>query len=628
LRTYPNSPLPLLTNLEYFRHSCGEWNESLSPYQLKTRVKYDDPETNSSKSSIDLYVILSETINSKGNSYLRRQYKRLEQYRNKGEFSLYWQESWRLLRKSWSYKIAILNSWKPTWYKELSSKELNRIWQTLNSILNLNQRITTIRNVWIESPKNKWRQLGITNKGWRLYFHSINSFLSYLYEPYLSKDHYHGFIYNRGCKSWWEQLLWSPILQIYDWIYELDFSSGFPNLHLHFVRKVLKSDGLIPENLINLFLTHMNSPLQESHLFPTFESYVENKYNRTWRHSERSVHMGIGLSPLLYVISLNWVLKQIFPTSRTHQTHRSYADDLSFYFTTKGLTEFIIKIWPFNLTNYKPLLLKLLSGHQFITLSLNNLELFREAGLKVCQQKSGFVRIKGLWLTYYKSLGLKLTFPPAYLQLINWILDRPTLPELEACTRGRGPNPIKRSLARAPSNLKLKIPSTDSSQADLDLNEMLTNYRPYFGLIQSKLYLGEYNSSTSTKKSLRATLKPGSILYEFSRSTKYFKSLSINLHNGGERMSSLIYALIKEDPESYKYIVRYPSLTKRLKPRWRPKPLDILKEEIKNPLNATKSYNPLNWESDYFTKYSELNLTPEMIHELRKEYNLYVHFKM
>jgi len=92
----------------------------------------------------------------------------------------------------------------------------------------------------------------------------LNIFLSYQYEPHLPSSEYHGFIYQRGCKSWWEDVLWNDILTKYNNIVEVDLSSGFPNMNLQTVRKALISDQLVPESIINLILTHLKSPLKES----------------------------------------------------------------------------------------------------------------------------------------------------------------------------------------------------------------------------------------------------------------------------------------------------------------------------------------------------------------------------
>jgi len=226
-KRYFNSPFPLLTNVEWFSCSLGEWNKDLGSYGLKVRLKRNDPKEEGIPGT-QIYLLNQESTNSKGNRYLRRKYRKLEYYRNEGQIRSYWLLSWYLLQHSWTFKLACLNSWKSLWYEEYDMKDLQSIWKTINEIVDIKETKTNIYNVWIESPKNKYRQLGVPKKAWRLYLHCLNMFLSYIYSPFLPSSQYDGFIYNRGCKSWWEKLIWSPTLTTYHSILEVDFSSGFP----------------------------------------------------------------------------------------------------------------------------------------------------------------------------------------------------------------------------------------------------------------------------------------------------------------------------------------------------------------------------------------------------------------
>lgn len=246
-RRYKNSPFPFLTNVSYFSNSVGSWNKELLEYGITSRLKDGDTATPDVSSRI--YLIKLDSISTQGNKYLKRQYKRLESLRRTGNILEYWKQSWLLMSCSKSYRIASLSSWQNTWYKSLSYLELSKILNGLNSILDFSIQSTNIYNIWIESPKSKWRQLSVPSKCWRLYFHMLNMFLTYIYEPHLPSHIYDGFIYNRGCKSWWEKLLWSPLLSKFSWLFELDFSSGFPNLNLHSVRRSLTEDGLLPPPL-------------------------------------------------------------------------------------------------------------------------------------------------------------------------------------------------------------------------------------------------------------------------------------------------------------------------------------------------------------------------------------------
>jgi hypothetical protein len=212
LRRFDKSPFPLLTNIEYFSTSTGDWNSELKQFGIKARHKQNDPYSDST-SGIRIHLVKYDTLNNQSNKYLKRQYTRLENYRKSLSSKLYLNLAWTMMTKSWSFKLASLNSWEPLWYKNLTLLELRRIWKGLHKILNLEEQKALVKFVWIESPLGKWRQLGIPSKSWRLYLHMLNLWITYIYDPELPPETYDGFIFNRGCKSWWEYILWSPLLK-------------------------------------------------------------------------------------------------------------------------------------------------------------------------------------------------------------------------------------------------------------------------------------------------------------------------------------------------------------------------------------------------------------------------------
>jgi len=108
----------------------------------------------------------------------------------------------------------------------------------------------------------------------------LNIFLSYIYDKHLDKSIHEGFIYRRGCKSWWESLLWEDWLEKYEHLVEIDFSSGFPNLNLECVKEALLADGLVPIPYVNMIISHLKSPQIAATKFPNFESYVEHVKNQ------------------------------------------------------------------------------------------------------------------------------------------------------------------------------------------------------------------------------------------------------------------------------------------------------------------------------------------------------------
>jgi hypothetical protein len=80
---------------------------------------------------------------------------------------------------------------------------------------------------------------------------------------------------------------------------------------------------------------------------------------------------------------------------------------------------------------------------------------------------------------------------------------------LKGATRGRGDNPIKKKQGTKPSNILLNF--TVDNKRRLDLFNMINNYRPYFGLLLSKLYNGQNPSFKQGSTHLK--MKPKSLLH-------------------------------------------------------------------------------------------------------------------
>lgn len=81
LRRYTDSPFPLLMNLEEYSISLGDWNKEMLKHGLKCRAKLKDPGLISEAISTQIKLIYYNSPSSKGNHYLKRQYKRLARYR-------------------------------------------------------------------------------------------------------------------------------------------------------------------------------------------------------------------------------------------------------------------------------------------------------------------------------------------------------------------------------------------------------------------------------------------------------------------------------------------------------------------------------------------------------------------
>lgn len=610
LKKYPGSPLPLLSNLESFSNSPGNWNEELLEFGIKTRGKpWDNPNWPSTPGT-KIYLTSYKTINARGNQYLKRQYKRLKELRHYNKISLYWKLSWTLMSKSLSFQIANLNSWKSTWYKELTPLEFRKLFESLNQILTLKTIQTQIKNVWIESPKGKWRQLGIPPKAWRLYYHILNNLISYIYEPHLPTSQYDGFIYNRGCKSWWEKLIWDKEFLNYKNIVEVDLSSGFPNLSLKILRQALIDDGLIPENLINLLLHHLKSPLKESTWFPTLETYIENKKNQLWRLGSRSVHMGLGISPILFVITIDWVLRKAKIQNKNFQ-YRCYADDWSFYFNFRGIYQLLKE-------NQKSLfwaIKELIKGNNLILSLFNNLTLFQQTGLRLCPQKSRLIKLYGVWIHPYISLGLKLyTEQTRMRQLWTLLLGQEIPLNLQGYTRGRGANQSKRTSGTLASRTKLNY-SNNKNKRKLNYKTLVTTYKNYFGLLMSRLYTGK----SQPLQRLKPSSNPKETLYshfkkkETKRTLKKFE-INLNRYNIGSKLNELILKINMKEPLPLEWKEIYPN-NRELQFKW-----NDVNRSISNILipNILKEDEILT--NDYFYKFSELKIDPFELKQLTKEY--------
>lgn len=616
LRRFKNSPFPLLSNLEKFVNTVGSWNLELEAFGIKTRLKINDPTPSELKDKdvgTQIHLVCYQTANSKGNHYLKRQYLRLKLLRKELKIQAYWDLSWNLMRRSISFRTACLSSWQPRWYKQLSSRELQSIWKTVNNILNLNEVQTAIKNVWIESPKDKWRQLGIPCKGWRLYLHMLNMFLTYIYEPSLPLRKHEGFIFGRGCKSWWEDLLWGNLLTRFENIMEVDLSSGFPNLNRLSVWEALRDDGLLPIGYINLILTHLCSPLQASDWFPTVETLIENDRNKLWRKGNRSVHMGLGISPILFVITLDWAFRKI-KLSNPELEMKWYADDGSFYYSWRGLYSLIQSlgkdwIWIFS---------QILEGQNLFLSLLNDVPLFKQVGIKFCPKKSSLVRIMGIWLKPFSSLGLKLyTSLSVYEQLWHKWDEQPIPLDLMGWTRGRGANPVTGKKSTMKSRRKLAFDSR-SDQSKLNLVKLLKEYRNYFGLIMAQLYNAGPSSTTSTR--LMRSLKTNSLLWHClikQRSLQQNKlGLKLDLYNSGGKLIEAFQRVNTSQELSPKWHTLNPNIERLLKVEWPCPPASAKPSHVIYPFWEKNLYEGY----DYFNKYSELNLTGEELARYQQMY--------
>jgi len=606
---YKGSPFPLLANIESFKIKLGGYCKFLLSYGMKHRAKLGDPHTLGSTTVISM-LVSDKGLSSQQQRFLRTQYKQLSTYKSSGNWTAYWKKAFLLMRYSASFQIASLNAWAPSWYKTERITMVRNLFVGLDKILSGRDLNFVLRRFWIESPKGKWRSLAIPPRSWRLFLHMLNQFIMYAFEETLDKKMYHGFIYGRGCLSWWKELLSSNNLTYYDYIGELDFSSAFPNLSLSCVEKALSESGRVPSNLINFILQILKSPLTPYTSFPSFESYVEDAGNKAWQKGNRSVHMGLSISPILFVIVMDWAFQRINLFSSGEIKILAYADDWSIFLTAKGL-------------DYLNTICNLDSFSDDLELLFNSIPLFKEVGLKIDSKKSGWIKHSGMWLKDYVSLGLKLNIFSGSGSLQGW-------------TRGRSETPWRKGTEG--STLPLTMPLSNNLTSDLDLpatlsiDYILKNRPSYLGLILSKLYIGKLDSKVSQDFNLSKL--PCSFLGYYLKDREWLRwKLNLNIANASTFCNELLSVLLTSSPSVMgdKFTLKNYDFSQQQNLLWRLGSWNLVRSGPSlletphvNPLLGCVPYDPQNPYVDYFKKTSELLKDQNLVDKYKTDYESYL----
>jgi len=246
---------------------------------------------------------------------------------------------------------------------------------------------------------------------------------------------------------------------------------------------------------------------------------------------------------------------------------------------------------------------------------LNRLSILQETGLRFCPKKSGLVRIKGVWLKPYKSFGLCLyTKESLWNQILLLLQSKPIPLHLRSNTRGRGENPITGKKGTLPQKIELNFTLGNKS---LTLPEMLTHYRPYFGLLMAKLYGGE-----TTETNLKLKSKKGSYL-RLVQSSHVNKVLAteerFDLYNCGSKFNNLFLKLVTKSNSPDLTLITCPELKRSLKVNWTYCEKDHLTTELAEPFEQSK-INSTDPASEYFKKFGELKLSKTKLQEYKTSY--------
>jgi len=325
--------------------------------------------------------------------------------------------------------------------------------------------------------------------------------------------------------------------------------------------------------------------------------------------SNRSVPMGIGISPILFVITFDWCLRSQ-QIQNPHLEYKAYADDLSFYFNLSGFRTLISRLKLSKLW----LLKELLYGRNILISALNSPSLFHHAGLRFCPQKSGLVRFLGLWLKPFKSLGLQLYTDVSPWSQIPYLLSMISLPlNLMGYTRGRAANPLSGKSATPASRVLLNFRKSVTS-LPLTYSLMVKSFRKYFGLLMSKLY-----SSKEVEPNFSVNSDAHSYLWLITKNRPRNKKLRTNhihldLYNSGSEINRLFLSVNKYNHLDDKWNRVCPNLERSLRQNWH-------LTSVAYPSIVSDGLIPnLPPDYGYFSKYSELNLSPEELSNLKASY--------
>jgi reverse transcriptase-like protein len=371
--------------------------------------------------------------------------------------------------------ISSLNNWQKDYIfeEEFTSKILPGFIKDLLT----NKTHSPLQNVWVESPKGKWRMLSVPNYRTRWICRLWNEALSnYVYR----KIHinYHGFIHNRGVLSWWTMFLKRRYFEKYEYIYEFDMASFFPNVN--------RSEGLnaliyygVPRKYAIHLINLVSGKSRPSKSYPNEESFYEETLNREWSKGDRNLPMGNALCPLISSLVLYKHFTELGFNIDDDVIVTGYADDNSIMLTKNGYRKFQSKL---GLTvNEK------IEEHMIINYLNNDYK-----GINLEPAKSGWVKYENRWIKSYKNLGM--LYQP--FSEING--QRSNGHELFAQTRGT---------KHGPSNLKFELQSKKNINKFLNLKELLSDkvlFNKYFGFIQSRLFQNSWNPEYPQDFSLKA----------------------------------------------------------------------------------------------------------------------------
>jgi hypothetical protein len=149
-------------------------------------------------------------------------------------------------------------------------------------------------------------------------------------------------------------------------------------------------------------------------------------------------------------------------------------------------------------------------------------------------------------------------------QIIDKIQQIDVPLDLKGSTRGRAFNLKTGRPGTQPSNQPLHYVHSQTNQV-LNLSSLLLSFRPYFGLVLSKLYKNQPGKKLNQFPTLKESCKPRSLLWKIlHRKKPKLPYLRFDLYNSGSRMNELFLS-IQTGTKASNLQLPYPNLYRDLK---------------------------------------------------------------
>lgn len=348
----------------------------------------------------------------RANKYLAYQFKRLEKARNNPK--LYFTILGALIKRSRSFHVSFINSSLRGWYQNLRLEKVVAIYRKLKYMYG-DTKVRTTR-FYVPKPNGKLRPIGSPSKPWKVYLSMWAWGLSFYLSDKLTERN-HGFRPGYGLWTAWLEILTN--VKDKDNIYEFDLSKFFNTIRLRldlirpefdswqsakccFLKRYLYNTYKIPYEIAQYLAHDLNKTPPK--LFKKIEprrdpfdpelweefsikkkSQLRSEAPSAYPNDLYGLTQGSPLSPILAIAAMDaW---EAFRELKSKLI--AYADDGLLHDTNKiDESELEKKVNKYNL------------------------------GVKVNWEKSGHVKVDGVWLKPLSFLGS--TYDP-WLDTLNGI---------------------------------------------------------------------------------------------------------------------------------------------------------------------------------------------------------------